>query len=74
MAAKPILIQSQILESMVANDEPERKEMTEISTACLDGVDSIMLCHETSMGKYPINAMSHLAKSIAEAENIFDQE
>ena len=50
------------------------KEMTEISTACLDGVDSIMLCHETSIGKFPINAMGHLAKSIAEAENIFDQE
>lgn len=59
---------------MVANEEPERKEMTEISTACLDGVDSIMLCHETSIGKFPINAMNHLAKSIAEAENIFDWE
>lgn len=43
---------------MVSNEEPERKEMTEISTACLDGVDSIMLCHETSIGKYPINAMN----------------
>jgi len=57
---------------MVANEEPERKEMTEISTACLDGVDSIILSHETSIGKFPINAMNHLAKSIAEAENIFD--
>lgn len=57
---------------MVNSEEPERKEMTEISTVCLDGVDSIMLCHETSVGKYPIAAMNQLAKSIAEAENIFD--
>lgn len=71
-AAKPITIQSQVLESMVSNEEPDRKEMTEISSACLDGVDSIMLCHETSMGKYPIEAMSQLAKGIAEAENIYD--
>lgn len=70
--AKPILIQAQVLESMITSEEPERKEMTEISAACLEGVDCIMLCHETSVGKYPIEAMSQLAKSIAEAENIFD--
>lgn len=57
---------------MVANEEPDRKEMTEISSACLEGVDSFMLCHETSVGKYPIEAMCQLAKGIAEAENIYD--
>jgi pyruvate kinase len=57
---------------MVACEEPERREMTEVSSACLEGVDSIMLCHETSMGKFPIQAMNQLAKSIAEAENIYD--
>lgn len=72
MVAKPIIIQSQVLESMVTSEEPERKEMTEISTVCLDGVDSLMLCHETSIGQHPIAAMAQLAKSIAEAENIFD--
>lgn len=59
---------------MVTNEEPDRKEMTEISSVCLEGVDCIMLCHETSVGKYPIQAMTQLAKSIAEAENIFDYE
>lgn len=43
---------------MISNEEPDRKEMTEISTCCLEGVDSIMLCHETSMGKYPVEAMT----------------
>jgi len=57
---------------MIANEEPDRREVTEVTSACLEGVDAIMLCHETSTGKYPIDAMHHLAKGIAEAENVYD--
>ena len=56
--AKPIIIQSQILDSMVHSEEPDRREMTEVSTVVLEGCDSLMLCHETSIGKYPIQAMN----------------
>lgn len=56
--AKPIIIQSQVLESMMNSEEPDRKEMSEISSTCLEGVDCIMLCHETSVGKFPIESMN----------------
>jgi pyruvate kinase len=59
---------------MVTKDQPERAEMTEISTATLDGVDSFILSHETSCGLHPVEATNSLAKAIAEAENIYDYE
>ena len=72
--AKPIFIQSQLIESMITNDQPERAEMSEISTATLDGADSFIMSHETSCGKYPEESTNFLAKAIAEAENIYDYE
>ena len=48
--AKPIMIQSQLLESMVTNKEPSRKELAEISSMVLIGADCLMLCQETSIG------------------------
>lgn len=57
---------------MVSSSEPDRREVSEISSACLDGVDCIMLSHETSCGSNPVEAMTALAKGIAEAENIYD--
>jgi pyruvate kinase len=53
---------------------PERAELTEISTATLDGVDSFILSHETSCGSNAVLATTYLAKAIAEAENIYDYE
>ena len=71
-ASKPIMIQSQLLESMTKETEPLRREITEISQATLDGADSFMLSHETSVGANPVESLTALAKAIAEAENIFD--
>lgn len=73
-AAKPIFLQSQVVETMIAKDQPERQELTEISTATLEGVDSFILSHETSVGAHPVLATTFLAKAIAEAENIYDYE
>jgi pyruvate kinase len=57
---------------MLAETQPNRQELAEITTATLDGADSFILSHETSIGKYPIEATINLAKAIAEAEAIFD--
>ena len=46
--------------------------MTEISTSCLEGADCFMLSHETSVGKYPIEATIALSKALAEAEGVYD--
>ena len=72
--AKLLMIQSQVLESMVNENQPLRQEMTEISTATLEGADCFILSHETSIGKHFIDATINLAKGIAEAEAIFDYE
>jgi len=53
---------------------PERNELSEISSATLDGADCFILSHETSIGKHPIEATTFLAKAIAEAESIYDFE
>jgi pyruvate kinase len=64
-----------VLESLVpAEATAARQETTDISSAVIDGVDVFILSHETSIGHNPLNATILLAKSIAEAENIFDHE
>lgn len=57
---------------MIKETSPQRPELTEISTACLDGADCFILTHETSIGSNNILATTYLAKAIAEAENVFD--
>jgi pyruvate kinase len=49
---------SQILESMITKNTGERKELQDISTACLDGCDSFILTHETSIGIDPVAAIT----------------
>jgi len=73
-AAKPIMIQSQMVESMISASKPERTELSEISSVTLNGADCFILSHETSCGKYCVEATICLAKAIAEAENIYDYE
>lgn len=53
---------------------PDRTEVTEISAGTLDGVDSFILSHETSIGNNAIDSVVTLAKGIAEAESVFDFE
>jgi pyruvate kinase len=64
-----------VLESLIPPEATAaRQETTDISSAVIDGVDVFILSHETSIGNSPLNATILLAKSIAEAENIFDHE
>jgi len=59
---------------MLTNIIPNRQELTEITTATLDGADCFILSHETSISNKGIECVINLAKGIAEAENIYDNE
>jgi len=59
---------------MIDKDNAARSDAEDITATVLEGADSFILCHETSIGKYPIEAVVQLAKCIAEGENIIDYE
>jgi pyruvate kinase len=71
---KPIFVQSQVLESMVKEGAAHRQDAEDVTSGVLEGIDAFILSHETSIGKYPVDATIQLAKCIAEGENILDYE
>ena len=72
LAAKPVVMANQMLESMCKAPRPSGAEASEIATCILDGVDAIMLANETAKGDYPINAINMLSKCCGEAEKTID--
>lgn len=70
--SKPVIIATQMMESMINSPQPSRAEITDVANAVIDGADALMVSGETSVGRFPVAVIQNMQKIIRKIEDVGD--